>query len=109
MRLSGWQRLPILASVAWAIGGGLWAHNTLSGGNAKWVSYNMMCAYRGIDAPRLTSAEYENCTKVRAEIEAEDFRERLLADALIIGIPIIVGWFLLWLAGWVRAGFLKSN
>lgn len=108
MHLNGWQRLAIVASVAWAIGGGLWAHNMSPGRTARWAPYDRMCAYRA-DAPRLTPAEYENCSHLGAKLGAEDSRERLFADVLIVAIPIIGGWLLLWLVGWAQTGILKSN
>ena len=51
-------------------------------------------------------------TRALAQIEQEIFYDKVIKDALVVTIPIAMGWLLVGVGLWVRAGFRqhrKSN
>lgn len=113
-RLNGWQRIGIILTIAWIIGGGLWLH----GRNVEYaikprVDYMHMCGatYDHNDPDR--SSRFAKC------MDRADAIPFLQSDVEILGATAMqtlallgLAWFLvyalLWMTRWVKSGFKQS-
>ena len=104
MRLNGWQRLGIVASVVWILGAGFYTANAVSDREAQTAADSTVAcedAHRDVLNPECNERgiDYLNATKNDARIEA----------ALVAFVPVLLGWgfayLALFVARWVRRGF----
>jgi len=102
LRLNGWQRLGVVASIAWALGGGYWGNDLgIHEGDYVVNAYSTCLETSGgDDAPcqRAFFRDYPQAVKYH------------WADAAIVGlVPIPLGWLLAYgiiaLWRWVARGF----
>ena len=132
-RLNGWQRLGLLASIAWFVG--MWVYVTNVQDKQYWEDWGStyrMCR----DKPHDLSRDFEQSKECQAEastfadmmccngVNAEDvvsgkvswgswflWRNQNQIAVAVLMIPL--GWLLvyvcIWLARWVKRGFAKSS
>jgi hypothetical protein len=104
MRLNGWVRIGIIASIAWVFVGGSLG-NALVIGEAREAitTRHQICNYRPdggspAECQRQASAAYEEAVKYHWH-----------AAAIVAFVPIPFAWLSAWglvaLVRWVRAGF----
>ena len=116
MKINGWQRIGIVASVVWIVGAGLYTYVSEIDGTAqlrvKVYDDCMISAQGGIGTPdgqpnKLTEQCDKNATDVISGI-----RPRQTA-ALFAFIPVLLAWgftyLVLFLVRWVRRGFVRSR
>jgi hypothetical protein len=102
IRLNGWQRIGIVISVLWFIGGGIWGND------------------RGLHEGDWTVSDYKNCLDTHpndwpgCQQKSEKnyiwaTRNHWYSAAIFAVVPIPIGWLLAWglvsLTRWVRRGF----
>jgi uncharacterized membrane protein len=105
MRLNGWQRLGIVASVIWIFVGGFLG-NSLGIHEGDWaVSMYKLCLH--------ASPDWNTCSKIfdRDYVEAVQYHWYYAAILAFVPIPIawLVGWGFVALVRWVRSGFKPSS
>lgn len=113
MRLNGWQRLGVVASVAWAIGGGLWINSLV----VRSMAVNVNGRYRscldarsiqpGGSVPSIT--DWEPCITEFMHDFPLAVANHWLYAAAYTALSIVVAWLvshcLVAVGRWVRAGF----
>jgi hypothetical protein len=121
--LSGWQRIGIVASVVWAIGGGFWGYyigyheggdfgrdyKQCRAGAQNW--YQNQNLYKG--TPRYTTGDLikdlGKCQSEYASANRAANSTGSLYAALLAFLPIPLGWFAAYksiaLLRWIREGF----
>jgi hypothetical protein len=105
MRLSGWQRIGIVASVIWVIGGGFWGNTVgLSQGEYVRLAYEQ-CLHARIDTG------WEPCHAKFEKDWPEAIKDHWYYAAAFAFIPIPLAWLVVWgmvsLVRWIRAGFTQ--
>lgn len=130
MRLNGWQRIGVIASAVWIVGGFLWGNSWyLSAQNAPVVSAYHQCEdiaelrqsfsmRHPQDVQETKDARKADDVKCQNEMEyglaaARAQNGRWIAALLFAIIPPLLAWGLAWLAArlyrWVRAGFASPQ
>jgi hypothetical protein len=106
MRLNGWQRIGIVASVIWAIGAPIYFDNAAQNdAREKFSSYYKLCR----DVP---GNDPERCFK-EASQQYDTVPHYTLSEpenvAVVSLVPVVLGWLLAYvlvgLGRWIRAGF----
>jgi hypothetical protein len=98
MRLNGWQRIGIVASVVWAIGG-----PRMNVANASFIG-------RVLDVDRANN-DFDRCRERAKDAYDSVPRYPLLSanGAFVALVPVALGWLiayaLVYLGRWIRAGF----
>jgi hypothetical protein len=104
MRLNGWQRIGIVASVLWVIGGGIWGNSLgLAPGEYVAQAYEQ-CLLSSYSDREACSARFE-----RDWPEAIKYHWHLAAAFAFLPIPLAwlaVGGLVI-LVRWIRAGFTQ--
>jgi hypothetical protein len=106
VRLNGWQRIGIIASVIWAIGGGFWG-NELGIEQGDWV----------VDALKVCMDvhpdDWPKCNQEFAKEYPEAIKYHWVNAAIFAFVPIVLGWLVAWGAvatvRWVRRGFAEPH
>jgi hypothetical protein len=105
MRLNGWQRIGIIASVAWFIGGGFWG-NYLAIREGDWV-YGLwdLCRSAGYDT--------DVCLRKLDGLHRSAIEGHWYAAAFMALAPLIIGWLAVYalvsLTRWIAAGFERHQ
>ena len=106
MRLNGWQRIGIVASVIWAVGGYLQMM-----GERNWAS-RMFDLCLSIPSP----GGADNWSKCRQEYERDfpqAFKDKQTEAVLVALVPIPIGWLVvymvIWVVRWIRRGFKPAT
>jgi len=116
-RLNGWQRIGVILSVAWIIGGGLWLlHLGTEDAIAPRVSYMHMCSELYQHSDPADEHRYERNEKCMHKANAIPFlhtdEENIIAAAVgtvvLLGLAWLLVYALVWIARWIRTGF-KQN
>ena len=107
MRLNGWQRIGIVASVIWAIGAPIYLDSVAQNEARERfkLSYGLCRDIPTNDPNRCSERASQQADTVQ--------RYRLLTDKAIVAVvslvPIALGWLLVYvlvgLGRWIRAGF----
>jgi hypothetical protein len=105
---AGWYRVGILASVVWAIGGGIWG-NSVGIAKAHWViaAYKECLEQRSIqpDGSVPSDTDWTPCTlRFNRDYKAA-VADHWLYAAMFGLVPILLGWLGVPLVNWIRAGF----
>ncbi len=120
-RLNGWQRIGVVLSVVWAIGGGCWGYNIgyhdggdvdgdfqqCRAGAQNWYQnqYQGTSRYTTEDLIK----DLEKCHSEYLKENKEATSAGLLYAALLGLLPIPLGWFVVYksiaLLCWIREGF----
>jgi|SRR5258708_9983545 hypothetical protein len=104
MSLNGWQRIGIVVSIVWLIGGGLWG-NSVGLSQGDHVSQALAQCLAAFTDWAPCSARFEKDWP-----EAVKYHWHYAAAFALIPIPLgwLVCWGLLNLVRWIRAGFKRS-
>jgi hypothetical protein len=109
MRLNGWQRIGIVASVIWAVGAPIYMDNTAErDAYHRWFSAYDLCR----DVP---TNEPEVCVQrvSKAHDNVPRYHFTSANGAFVALAPIPLGWLLayalVYLMRWIRAGFAPSS
>jgi hypothetical protein len=101
--LNGWQRIGIVLSVVWAIGGGLWGNSVaIRDGSAPAIMRYESC----ISVPNYDS---DGCSQALDKDYAAGVAGHWYAAAAVGLVPIPIAWLLAYaligLVRWIRRGF----
>lgn len=124
MKLSGWQRIGIVATGAWIVAWGLWI-DKLSLSLAPSIlgtsidTADCSSVPRGLSADELKrylltdpKSQREACLRQQVKEQYSRPQESLVIGASSLLLPVIAGWLVGWiglrLTRWVMAGF-RSN
>jgi hypothetical protein len=108
MRLNGWQRIGIVASVIWAIGAPIYLDHSAEQKATEWfgASYELCRNNPSSDPNRcleLASRQYDL---------VERYSLLSANGAVAALVPVGLGWLLayalVYLVRWIRAGFAKQ-
>jgi hypothetical protein len=108
MRLNGWQRIGIVASVVWAIGGPLYLTQRAFDDPLEQSGFVYRVCRDGPTDPAICSARSKQALDeaIQADPMAQVGWGPWAAKAFI---PVLVGWLLVYalvyLVRWIRAGF----
>jgi hypothetical protein len=109
--LSGWNRIGIIASVAWILGAGIYTYNFEMNNLFSEHSYKRWSSCTDVHPSKDWSSI---CDPLRESTdEDEDLRRDTLASievsALVAFVPVPLGWGLVYLisllVNWVKRGF----
>jgi hypothetical protein len=111
MRLNGWQRLGVVASVMWAIGAFLVG---ISGENRAWSYYKVCMRIVGDDDDAVRRSKAVDRCGVRYKNDAPAaIREQQAQAAFTALVPIPFAWFFtcvgIWIVRWIRRGFARPT
>jgi hypothetical protein len=105
MRLNGWQRIGIVASVIWAIGAPIYMDHAAQreASDRFSESYESCRAFPTIDPNRC----FEQASRLYDNVQRYTFSTP--ETAVVAFVPIVLGWLgvyaLVYLVRWIRAGF----
>jgi len=108
MRLNGWVRIGLVASVAWILAGGVWGYNiVINDAHDVMIATSRICNYQPNGMlPRYSP---EECTERALAAQREEVQSHWAAAAIVAFVPILFGWLSAWglvaLLLWVRVGF----
>ncbi len=119
MRLNGWQRIGVVASVLWAIGGGFWGYHIgyHEGGDVQRDFEQCRAAaqsrYQYQATPRYSTddliKDWEKCRSEYVKANKEATSTGSLYAVLLAFLPIPFGWLAVSksvaLLRWIREGF----
>lgn len=111
MKLNGWKRIGIVASVVWAIGGYFHEfHSVYDGALETYSTINTHCTERANDGASTTKDECDREFELSLNETYHDAREAGIFAALV---PIPLAWgavyFALFLGRWVKRGFVPAS
>jgi hypothetical protein len=124
MHLNGWQRIGIVASVLWAIGGGFWGNNIrIHEGDWVWQEYQFCIEHADAKAENSASSlqaasedvakKLDACDKARDKSWPAAISYHWVYGAFFGLVPILLGWLtaygIIALLRWIRAGFKVST
>jgi hypothetical protein len=96
-RLNGWQRIGIVLTVLWAIGGTIWEVSSIIESDTSYDSYDA-CVLK-------PNADRRACDQ---EFETQQFKE-VRRGLVFVLAPIPIAWLIAYgliaLARWIRRGF----
>lgn len=112
MRLNGWQRIGVVASVIWAIGGAIWGNN-LGIQEGDWVvrEYKFCLARHSVqpDGTVPQDTDWGPCTRAFEKDYPAAVGNHWLYAAVFGLVPIPLGWLVVYglvaLWRWIRVGF----
>jgi len=113
IKLNGWKRVGIVASLVWILGAYLYIHNSAISGSSEAISsIHVSC---DADLIGKTGDAYTNgfneCNKQADDSLAVAITDARLDGALAALAPVPLGWgfvyLVLFLARWVRRGFIQ--
>lgn len=106
MRLNGWQRIGVVLSVIWGMGGAVYQRSADVDRASNSAGFAMKVCEESQDLKHLG---YEPCSAEFSKMFALDL-EGSWGNVAIVAIgPILIGWMAaylgLWTVRWVRKGF----
>ena len=111
-KLNIWQRLGIIASVLWIVGGGLWQRLSdvaMYNASAQYAVNECLITQREAGLPR----DLQFCSDKEAPWREHALSGSLENSAFVAIAPVVLVWLaaylLLWLTRWVLAGRNISN
>jgi hypothetical protein len=117
-RLNGWQRIGVVLSVAWIIGGWLWfLHLETEAAVAPSANYMRMCGEIYQNGDPADQHRYERNEKCMEKAKAIPFlhtdEENMISAAIqtfvLLGLAWLLVYILVWIGRWVRTGFKQST
>jgi hypothetical protein len=106
IKINGWKRIGIIASVVWMIGAGLYTHGALQKSDSKVAVAAALDCMSYIPNGITSLAE---CDKRREAYNAETYSGEWIGAAVVAFVPVPFGWgftyLILFLVGWVKRGF----
>jgi hypothetical protein len=116
MKLNGWKRIGIIASIVWILGAGLYTDDSeLDKASQLIADIHVRCDgnlpdYRKDEAAY--EAAFHRCDKEAADSLAFAYKSAWLAAAIVAFVPVPLGWGLvylvLFLVRWVKRGFMRT-
>jgi len=114
MRISGWKRIGIIASVVWIFGAGTYTLNTTSDADSK-AAARLTTDCDATLPPNHTQAQYDHCNSLSMDphqIHAQ-LSDEWVTAGVVAFVPVPLGWgityLILFLVVWVRRGFTNGN
>ncbi len=109
VKLNGWKRIGIIASVLWSLGVGAYIYNYVMD---YWLTVQRVQCMEECPAKGGNVAEcYAACQKPNAEYLPSDRRAALTTSGLIVFISVPLGWgfvyLILFLVRWVKRGVMQ--
>jgi hypothetical protein len=106
MKLNGWKRIGIVASIGWILGAYIYTFSYESAADLRFVGLiTQSCAEDHIG----NEVGYNECMKRGEDYHAEVFPSEHLAAAMAAFIPVPFAWgfvyLILFLARWIKRGF----
>ena len=105
MKLNGWKRIGIIASITWILGAGIYTLNTESNRDIKFAGTIMSScieSHNGADPGN-------QCLRDGANYIVSMVESNRLNAAFIAIVPVPLGWgfiyLVLFLVRWIRRGF----
>jgi hypothetical protein len=111
MKLNGWKRIGIVATVVWAIGGYFHEFDSLfDSAVGTYATIDEHCVQRAADGASQTVDQCDQAMEQSMHEATSDAREAALYVALI---PIPLAWggvyFVLFLSRWIKRGFVPAS
>jgi hypothetical protein len=115
MRLNGWKRLGIIASVVWILGAGTHTYDSEIDSDSDFIaSTHVKC---DSDQVGKTGGDYtaafNECNKLAADSLALAISNDRFNAALVAFVPVPLGWgfadLVLFLVRWVKRGFIRLH
>ena len=114
-RLNGWQRIGVILSVAWIIGGGLWRLGANREYAIRPIVYHMnICsAEYDVNDPNRSVQAYTKCMDRAMAVpplqsDAETAVAAVVETFALLGLAWLLIYALVWIARCVRTGFKQS-
>lgn len=108
VKLNGWKRLGIIASVVWILGAGICTFVVVDDARIKTASGFTLRCEEAPDGSLRGSAE---CDKLSTDYLAETGNEPWIEAAVVAFVPVPLGWgfayLVLFLLRWVKRGFAR--
>ena len=113
MKLNGWQRIGIIASAGWILGGWLYTYETEIDRASRLIAeIHVRCDSNLPDYLKdqaAYDAAFQRCNKEDADSLAQAISNARLSAALVALAPVPLGWgfayLVVSLVRWVRLGF----
>lgn len=114
MKLNGWKRIGIIASVVWILGAGLYTYDSefnrashyIAADHVRCDSY--LGNYKDEDAREMA---FRECNKQADDSLALAETNARLVGAIVAFVPVPLGWgftyLALFLVRWVKRGFIR--
>ena len=109
MKLSGWKRIGIVASVVWVIGAGIYTFQAASDEDMRVAGeITQVCS----DSHRVRGVADNECLKRGEDYAVEMLPYEKLEAALVALVPVPFGWgfvyLVLFVVRWVKRGFSEG-
>lgn len=102
MRLNGWQRIGVLTSIVWLLGGAYWG-NEIGLRQGDWAVLQLRSCYEG------ANANLNACDKEFSGAWSAAISDHWMYASFLGVVPIPLGWLVIYgviaLVRWIRAGF----
>ncbi|HEV2417183.1 MAG TPA: hypothetical protein VGX94_05230 [Terriglobia bacterium] len=117
MKLNGWKRIGIIASVAWILGAGMYTYESgLDSAVGLGTVMSQSCD-QGRDRVERSGSDWERewreCRKNGDEAVSLGVTNAEISAALVAFVPVPLGWgfayLVLFLMRWVRCGFVRPS
>jgi hypothetical protein len=114
MKLNGWKRIGIIASVVWILGAGEYTCDSeYDHASFSIASTHFACESVLTTDPIAHEKQVERCDKIADESFASALTNARLAGALVAFVPVPLGWgftyLVIFLVRWVRRGFTRPS
>lgn len=112
MKLNGWKRIGIVASVVWILGAGLHTYGSEMETDSRLISStHVACdSNLGNKTEDARAEAFNECNKQADDSLALALTNARLAGALVAFVPVPLGWafvyLILFLVRWVKRGFM---
>lgn len=112
-KLNGWQRIGVIASVAWILVAGMYTETSESNRSSESIGQQHVLCESGLQG--LTGDDwqkgFDQCNKLADEAVAEAYTDDWIVAALVAFVPVPLGWgfayLVRFLVRWVKRGFMR--
>ena len=115
MKLNGWKRLGIIASVAWILGAGFHTYTSEMESASKGASFTHVVCDENLAGKTGDAWKkgFDECNRQADELLSVGVSNARMDAASVAFVPVPLGWALayliLFLARWVRRGFARTS
>ena len=108
MKLNGWKRIGIIASVVWILGAGVRTFTVVDDALTTTASgFTLRCE----EAPDGSMRGSAKCDELSTDYLAETRYEPWTEAAIVAFVPVFLGWgftyLVLFLVRWIKRGFMR--
>ncbi len=89
MKLNGWKRIGIVASVVWVLGAGILTLTVVQNADINTAS---SLSIRCEDSPYFRESDLAKCDKLSTDYLAETYRGGWEYAAIVAFVPVPLGW-----------------